>query len=69
MIKIIIKNVNDHTLMDIELKGDAESIAQEYAALTLKLSDEFPIVLDRAQWYLDDIMELREQLRKEVDND
>lgn len=68
MIKII-KNVYDHTLMDIELKGDAESIAKEYVALTLKLHDEFPIVLDRAQWYLEDIMELREQLRKEVDND
>lgn len=68
MIKII-KNVNDPTLMYIELKGDAESIAQEYVALTLKLNDEFPIVLDRAQWYLNDIKDLREELRKEVDND
>ena len=68
MIKII-KNVNDPTLMDIELKGDADSIAQEYVALTLKLNDEFPIVLDIAQWYLNDIKDLREELRKEVDND
>lgn len=51
--------------MDISLNGSAEEIAQEYVALTLKLNDTYPIILDRAQWYLDDIA----KLRKEVNNE
>ena len=63
---ILIKKNNDGSnTMTITLSGNAEDIAQEYVALTLKLNDEYPVVLARAQWYLDDILELR----KEVDND
>lgn len=51
--------------MTISLYGNAEEVAQEYVALTLKIHDEYPMILDRAQWYLEDILELR----KEVDND
>ena len=64
MIKII-KNKDGSGTMTIDLRGNAEEIAQEYVALTLKLHDNCPIILDRAQWYLEDILELR----KEVDND
>lgn len=62
---IIKKNVEDPSTMSITLNGNAEDIAQEYVALTLKLNDEYPSVLDRAQWYLDDIMELRKELRND----
>ena len=62
---IIKKNVEDPSTMSITLNGNAEDIAQEYVALTLKLNDEYPAVLDRAQWYLDDIMELRKELRND----
>lgn len=62
---IIKKNKDDSSTMTITLNGNAEDIAQEYVALTLKLNDEYPVVLSRAQWYLDDILELR----KEIDND
>ena len=64
MIKIT-KNTDGSGTMTIDIKGNAEEIAQEYAALTLKLNDTWPIILSRAQWYLEDILELR----KEVDND
>lgn len=62
---IIKKNKDDSSTMTITLNGNAEDIAQEYVALTLKLNDEYPVVLSRARWYLDDILELR----KEIDND
>ena len=62
---IIKKNVEDPSTMSITLNGNAEDIAQEYVALTLKLNDEYPAVLDRAQWYLDDIMEIRKELRND----
>lgn len=62
---IIKKNKDNSSTMSITLNGNAEDIAQEYVALTLKLNDEYPVVLDRAQWYLNDILELR----KEADND
>lgn len=64
MIKIH-RNEDDPTTMTVDLHGDAETIAQEYVALTLQLNDRYPYVLDRAQWYLEDIKDLR----KEVDND
>ena len=64
MIKIT-KNMDGSGTMTIDLKGNAEEIAQEYVALTLKLEDTYPIILARAQWYLEDVLELR----KEVDND
>lgn len=62
---IIKKNVDDPSTMSITINGNAEDIAQEYVALTLKLNDEYPRVLDRAQWYLDDIMEIRKELRND----
>lgn len=62
---IIKKNEDDPSTMTITLEGDGETVAQEYVALTLKLHDTFPVVLDRAQWYLSDIIELR----KELNND
>lgn len=49
----------DHASMRIDLKGNAEEIAQEYVALTLGLNDEYPIILKRAQWYLEDGHSLR----------
>ena len=64
MIKIT-KNTDGSGTMTIDIKGNAEEIAQEYCALTLKLNDTWPSILSRAQWYLEDILELR----KEVDND
>ena len=62
MIKIH-RNEDDPTTMTIDLNGDAETIAQEYVALTLRLNDSFPYVLDRAQWYLEDIKDLRKEVR------
>ena len=61
----IVKNKDGSNTMTITLNGNAEEVAQEYVALTLKLNDEYPVVLDRAQWYLQDI----QALRKEVEND
>lgn len=59
------KNEDDSNTMTITLSGNAEEVAQEYVALTLKLQGTYPAVLDRANWYLDDII----KLRKELDND
>ena len=53
------RNDDESNTMTITLNGNAEEIAQEYVALTLKLNDAYPVVLDRAQWYLDDIDKLR----------
>ena len=52
MIKIY-RNEDDPTTMTIDLHGDAETIAQEYVALTLHLNDKYPMILKRAQWYLE----------------
>ena len=49
----------DHAFMKIDLKGNAEEIAQEYVGLTVKLLDDYPMILDRAQWYLEDVHALR----------
>ena len=60
------KNVDaEDNTMTVTIRGNAEMIAQEYVALTLKLHDAYPVILDRANWYLDDILELR----KEINND
>ena len=53
------KNRDGSNTMTITLNGNAEEVAQEYVALTLKLNDEYPMVLKRAQWYLEDIDTLR----------
>ena len=62
---IIKKNEDGSNTMTVTLNGNAEEIAQEYVALTLKLNDMYPAILDRAQWYLDDIMELRKKVRED----
>ena len=49
----------DHAFMRIDLNGNAEHIAQEYVGLTVKLLDEYPMILDRAQRYLEDVNSLR----------
>ena len=57
---IHVERVKDNPgLMQISLVSDAETIAQEYVGLTLKLLDESPMILNRAQWYLEDIGKLR----------
>ena len=62
---ILIQKNNDRSnTMTITLNGNAEEVAQEYVALTLKLHDEFPVVLDRANWYLEDILKLRKEVAK-----
>ena len=53
------KNRDGSNTMTITLNGNAEEVAQEYVALTLKLNDAYPMVLKRAQWYLEDIDALR----------
>ena len=58
------KNKDDSCTMTITLYGNAEEVAQEYVALTLKLNDEYPVVLDRANWYLEDIQALRKEIEK-----
>lgn len=55
----VIRDPEDVCMMRIDLQGSAEQIAQEYVGLTLKLMDEYPYILKRAQWYLDDIDMLR----------
>lgn len=60
---ILVQKNNDRSnTMTITLNGNAEEVAQEYVAITLKLHDEFPIVLDRANWYLEDILKLRKEV-------
>lgn len=67
---ILIKNTENtdgSNTMTITLNGNAEEVVQEYIALTLKLHEEYPMVLDCAQWYLwylDDILELRKEVLK-----
>ena len=60
MIKIT-KNMDGPDTMAIEIKGNAEDIAQEYVALTLELHDTYPIILDRAQWYLEDYLRIKKE--------
>lgn len=61
---ILIQKNNDRSnTMTITLNGNAEEVTQEYVALTLKLNDEFPVVLDRANWYLEDIFKLRKKVQ------
>lgn len=62
---LVTKNKDNSNTMTITINGSAEEVAQEYVAITLKLNDEFPAVLNRANWYLEDI----NALRKEVEND
>lgn len=59
------KNKDDSCTMTITLSGNAEEVAQEYVALTLKLNEEYPVVLDRANWYMEDIQALRKEIRND----
>ena len=40
----------------VMLKGSVGSIARDYVALTLKLNNEYPEVMEMAQSYLEDIV-------------
>ena len=55
----VVQDKKDPCYMKIDLHGNAEQIAQEDVALTLKLLDNYPVILDRAQWYLEDVHSLR----------
>lgn len=55
----VIRDPEDVCMMRIDLQGNAEQIAQEYVGLILKLNDEFPYILKRAQWYLEDVHDFR----------
>ena len=55
----VVQDPKDKCFMRIDLEGNAEQIAQEYVGLTLKLNDEFPYILKRAQWFLEDVESLR----------
>ena len=59
---------DDPSMMQIDLVSDAETISQEYVGLTLKLMEQYPMILDRAQWYLEDIAALK-KIKKEAEND
>ena len=61
---LVQKNNDNSNTMTITLNGNAEEVAQEYVAITLKLHDEYPVVLDRANWYLEDIIKLRKEVAK-----
>ena len=51
------KAADDGSFMDVTIKGNAEDVAMEYAALTLKLKKEFYHIYDRAIWYLKHVEE------------
>lgn len=61
----IFKNQDDTSFMDITISGNAEEVAQEFAALYIKMHDSFPYILDRATRYIEEIT----QIRKECSND
>ena len=55
---ILTKKNNDiDNSFTVSLRGNAEEIACEYVAITLKLRDEYPAILDRAQFYMEHIIE------------
>jgi hypothetical protein len=55
MIKIK-RDEDSKDTMNISIVGDAEDIAKEYAALTLKLMREYGPILDRAMDYVKCVM-------------
>lgn len=61
---LVQKNNDNSNTMTITLNGNAEEVAQEYVAITLKLHDEYPMVLDRANWYLEAIIKIRKEVEK-----
>lgn len=55
MIKIV-RDADNRDLMNITINGNAEDVACEYAALTLKLMHLYGPVFGRAMDYVDRIM-------------
>lgn len=55
MIRIERDNDSKNT-MNVSIVGNAEDVAVEYAALTLKLMQEYGPVWDRAMDYVDRVM-------------
>ena len=50
------RNEDNKDTMDISIVGNAEDVAAEYAALTLKLMQEYRPVWDRAMDYVERVM-------------
>lgn len=50
------RNEDNKNTMDVSIVGNAEDVACEYAALTLKLMHQYGPVFDRAMDYVDRIM-------------
>ena len=46
----------DNKMMDVHIKGNAEDIANEYAALTYWLMTKYPMIFDRASDYLERVI-------------
>ena len=55
MIRIERDNDSKNT-MNVSIVGNAEDVAAEYAALTLKLKQEYSHVWDRAMYYVERVM-------------
>lgn len=49
----MIKIIKDNTMMDVNIQGNAEEIANEYAALTYWLMSKHRNIYDRAMDYLE----------------
>lgn len=52
MIKIV-RDVDNRNFLNVTIKGNAEDVACEYAALTLRLMHQYGPVFDRAMDYVD----------------
>ena len=50
------RNEDNKDTMDISIVGNAEDVAAEYAALTLKLMQEYRPVWNRAMDYVERVM-------------
>ena len=50
------RNEDNKDTMVISIVGNAEDVAAEYAALTLKLKQEYSHVWDRAMYYVERVM-------------
>ena len=50
------RNEDNKKTMDISIVGNAEDVATEYAALTLKLLHDYGPIWDRAMNYVERVM-------------
>lgn len=50
------RNEDIKNTMDISIVGNAEDVAKEYAALTLKLMQSYGPIWDRAMTYVERVM-------------